>query len=216
MLAQVTSSAPGAASVLYLTLLLIFFTAIVTAVVTKWTRDKCLKLFNRYHVSLERARGQTMWGLLKVFSAGIEVIYDHPFVDQRGRKKTSYMIYGSELDQHLLSILRYHDELSDAQKKRREAQIRSSFNPGPLKRLWRQIRNFVNTLRDAFNTAIGAVVTQYQRFNPAGAIAQQSGSVTQLGQTLLGRFANAYEPLLEQYMKKTRLPRRSLQRTCNR
>jgi hypothetical protein len=49
------------------------------------------------------------------------------------------------------------------------------------------VRNLINTLRDAFNAAIGAVVGQYQRMNPASAVlATQAGSVTQIGQTLLG------------------------------
>jgi hypothetical protein len=46
------------------------------------------------------------------------------------------------------------------------------------------------------------VVTQYQRANPAtGALlSTQGSSVQSIGQTILGRFANAYEPLLEQYI----------------
>ena len=190
-----------AANVLLLTLILIFVTAILTTVLTKWTRDKCVKFFHRYHVTLERHRGQTIWGQLKVFSNGIEVIYDHAFVDPRGRKKTSYMLYGVEMEQQLLCVLRYHDELDAAQQKARQRQIERTFNPGPLRRLWRGLRNFVNTLRDAFNAAIGAVVTQYQRVNPAvGLVTQGGATVQQIGQTLLGRFANAYEPLLEQYI----------------
>src|SRR2546421_8861345 len=63
---------PSAATIFYITLLFIFLTAIVTTVVTKWARDKVLKFFNHYHVTLERTRGQTSWGKLKVFSSGIE------------------------------------------------------------------------------------------------------------------------------------------------
>src|SRR3712207_2116247 len=85
-----------ASTVFYFTLLFIFLTAIITTVVTKWARDKCLKFFNGYHVTIERSRGQTIWGRLKVFSSGVEVMYDHPFVDARGRKKTSYLLYGAE------------------------------------------------------------------------------------------------------------------------
>jgi hypothetical protein len=189
-----------AAGVFYLTLALIFVTAIITTILTKWARDKCLKFFHRYHVTIERFRGQTVWGHLKVFSGGLEVVYDHSFIDPHGRRKTSYMLYGPELEQQLLAIFRYHDELSDEQKRARDRQIARSFNPGPVRRLWRGVRNIVNTLRDAFNTAIGAAVNQYQRVNPAGALVAQTGSVQQIGQTLLGRFANAYEPLLEQYI----------------
>lgn len=203
IIAQTPTPAPGtsAATVFYATLSFIFLTAIITAVVTKWARDKCLKFFNRYHVTLERARGQTIWGQLKVFSSGVEVMYDNPYVDARGRKKTSFMIYQHELDAQVLSLLRYHDELDDAAQKLRKKQIERTFNPGPFKRFWRAIRNFVNTLRDAFNAAIGAVVGQYQRMNPASAVlGTQGAQVTAIGQTLLGKFANAYEPLLEQYI----------------
>ena len=196
------TAGPSAATIFYLTLLFIFLTAIVTTVVTKWARDKCVRLFHGFHVTLERTRGQTIWGQIKIFATGVEITYDHPFVDARGRKKTSYMLYGADFEQQLLGLFRYHHELSDAQKQRRDEQIRATFNPGPLKRMWRRVRNFVNTLRDAFNAAIGAVVSQYQRANPASAVlATQGTHVTQIGQTLLGKFAgNAYEPLLEQYI----------------
>lgn len=194
------TAAPSAAALFYVTLLFIFLTAIITAIATKWSRDKCLKFFHRFHVTLERNRGQTIWGTLKVFSSGVEIVYDHSFVDARGRQKTSYLLYGQEVDQQLHCVLRYHGELSGNQRRLREKQIQSSFNPGPLRRMWRGVRNFVNTLRDAFNAAIGAAVSQFQRVNPASAVLSQTGSVTQIGQTLLSRFANAYEPLLEQYI----------------
>lgn len=193
---------PSAATIFYVTLLFIFLTAIITTVVTKWTRDKCLKLFHGFHVTLERTRGQTIWGQIKIFATGVEIMYDHPFVDARGRKKTSYLLYGPDFEQQLLGLFRYHHELTEAQQARRDEQIRATFNPGPLKRMWRKVRNFVNTLRDAFNAAIGAVVSQYQRANPTSAVLGTQGThVTQIGQTLLGKFAgNAYEPLLEQYI----------------
>src|SRR5688500_13588023 len=140
------SAGPSAAAIFYVTLLFIFLTAIITTVVTKWARDKCLKFFNHYHVTLERTRGQTSWGRLKVFSSGIEIVYDHPYVDHRGRKKTSYMIYQQELEQQVLSVLRYHDELDEDHRAARIKQIKGTFNPGPLRRMWRSVRNFINTL----------------------------------------------------------------------
>src|SRR4051794_966297 len=193
--AQAATTGPSGATIFYVTILFIFLTAAVTTVVTKWARDKCLKFFNHYHVTLERTRGQTSWGELKVFSSGIEVVYDHPYVDHRGRKKTSYLIYQPELEQQVLSILRYHDELDESQQKARRHQVHRTFNPGPARRFGRGVRNFVNTLRDAFNAAIGTVVGQYQKMSPANAVlATQGQSVTAIGQTLLGRIANAYEP----------------------
>src|SRR6267378_1773175 len=72
------AGAPSAATIFYVTLLFIFLTAVVTTVFTKWARDKCLKMFHHYHVTLERVRGQTSWGRLRVFSTGVEIVYDHP------------------------------------------------------------------------------------------------------------------------------------------
>jgi hypothetical protein len=197
---QPSPGGPTAATIFYITLLFIFLTAIVTAFVTKWSRDKCLKYFHRYHVTLERNRGQTIWGRLKVFSSGIEFLYDHPYVNPDGIRKTSFMIYQQELDQQRTAILRYHDELLEDEQARRQRQVEATFNPGPFRRFWRRIRNLINTLRDAFNAAIGTAVGQFQRVAPGSALTAQAGHVTQIGQTLLGRFANAYEPLLEQYI----------------
>jgi hypothetical protein len=198
---SLAQAAPDASTLFYITLLFIFLTAIVTTVVTKWARDKCLKFLKGYHVTVERTRGQTIWGQLRVFSSGIEVVYDHPYVDPKGRRKTSYMIYGPEIEGTVLSLLRYEGELDDKQRAARRKQIERTFNPRLLRRAWRGVRNLVNTLRDAFSAAIGAAVGQFQKMTPGSAVlTSQAGSVTQIGQTLLGKFANAYEPLLEQYI----------------
>lgn len=191
---------PSASAIFYWTLLFIFLTAVITTVVTKWARDKVLKFFDGYHVTIQRGRGLTLWGRLKVFSSGLEVVYDHPYIDNHGRQKNSYMFYQAEVEQQVLSIVRFHDELTPQMQQDRLKQIRRTFNPGFFRRAWRGLRNLINTLRDGFNAAVGAVVTQFQRTNPAAVLATQSGAVTNIGQTILGRVANAYEPLLEQYI----------------
>jgi hypothetical protein len=92
-------------------------------------------------------------------------------------------------------------ELDDEAKRRRDKQVHRTFNPGPLRRLVRKLRNLVNTLRDAFGATITAAVGQYQKMDPRSMVLSTQGSqMTQIGQTLLGRLANAYEPLLEQYI----------------
>ncbi|HEV8608139.1 MAG TPA: hypothetical protein VGQ99_22580 [Tepidisphaeraceae bacterium] len=192
------TAGPSAATLFYITLLIIFVTAILTTVLAKWSRDKCLKFFKGYRITLERYRGQALWGRLKVFSSGVEIVYDHAYVDPHSRRKTSYLFYQPELETQVLSIFRHHGQLPAQEQARRLSQVHATFNPRFFRRLYRGLRNFVNTLRDAFNAAIGAAVTQYQRTNPV--LSTQGGTVTNLGQTLLGKFANAYEPLLEQYI----------------
>jgi hypothetical protein len=196
-----TVPAFSASTIFYLTLLFIFLTAIVTTLVTRYSRDKCLKLFHRYHVTLERGRGSTTWGKLKVFSSGVELLYDHPYTDIRGHRKTSTMLYQADLDNNVLCLLRHHEELSDKQQALREKQVRRTFNPGPQRRAWRSIRNIFNALKDGFNAAFGAIVSQVSRMNPGSAVlTTQANQVTQIGQTLLNKFGNAFEPLLEQYI----------------
>ena len=92
--------------------------------------------------------------------------------------------------------------LPPARQKDRLEQVRRTFNPGFRRRIARGIRNMLNTLRDAFGAAIGAAVGQAQRMNPGNVVlSTQANQVTQIGQTILGRAAaNAYEPLLEQYI----------------
>jgi len=53
------ASGPSAATLFYITLLIIFITAIITTVVAKWSRDKCLKFFRGYRITMERYRGAT-------------------------------------------------------------------------------------------------------------------------------------------------------------
>lgn len=199
LLAQTT---PDAATIFYITLAVIFLTGVVTTIATKWMRDKCLKLFDGYHVTLESLRGGTDWGRFRAMSSGIELLYDHPYTDTRGRKKTSLLIYGSEVEPRMLTLFRYHDELTQEQQKDRLLQVHRTFNPGFRRRIARGIRNILNTLRDAFGAAIGAVIGQAQKLHPTNVVlSTQATQVTQIGQTLLGSAAaNAYEPLLEQYI----------------
>src|SRR5258708_5488973 len=122
------TSAPSASTIFYLTLLFIFLTAIITTVATKWARDKCLKFFNHYHVTLERVRGQASWGRLKVFSSGVELVYDHAYVDPQGHRKTSSLLYQQDVEGQLLALFRYHDELREPDRKARLAQVHGTFN----------------------------------------------------------------------------------------
>lgn len=200
-LSQTAPPGFNASTIFYLTLLFIFLTAIITTLVTRYSRDKCLKFFHKYHVTLERNRGSTTWGRLVVFSSGLELVYDHPYTDHRGHRKTSTMLYQADLESNVLSLMRYHGELNSEQKEWREKQVKRTFNPGPRRRLWRAIRNLINALRDGFNAAFGAIVSQVSRMNPGSAVLNtQATQVTQIGQTLLNKFGNAFEPLLEQYI----------------
>src|SRR5258705_1241678 len=151
LLSQTTG--PSAATLFYITLLFIFVTAIITTVLAKWSRDKCLKFFKGYRITLERNRGQTLWGKFKVFSSGIEIVYDHPYVDPHGRRKTSYLFYQVELEQQVLSLFRYHTQLSEKEQKSRKKQVDSTFNPRFFRRGVPGLGKLLKTLSQAVKTA---------------------------------------------------------------
>ena len=185
---------------LALTILFIFLTAIVSIIVNKYRKDKCLKQLRDYHVSYMTTAGSTIWGDLVVYSQGIELKFDAPHTTRRGLAKSSAMIYPTELA-NCLALCRVTDGLSDSERRQRLRQVRSSFRPGLLRRGLRGVRNMVNMLRDAFSKALAAIIGSIAKTR-TGAIASQQGQVTEIGQTLLGAAANAYEPILEAHVGK--------------
>ncbi len=210
MLAQATPPTPsggwfGFDSLFFLTLVFVFGGAIVTALLTRWSRDKCLKLLNGDRVTIERSDGAVVWGTLDVLSEGVEVRFTTPGVDRLGRRRSSVMIYPAELTGKTLGLLRAHETMTEQGRRERDRQVERSFNPGLFRRVWRKVRIFVNTLRDAFSKAVNLVVGQVVKARPdSQMLATQQGSVTQIGDTLVtrGLAANAYEPLLERHIGK--------------
>ncbi len=187
---------------LALGLLFIFLTAIISTLIVARKKDKCLKLLNDYHVTYLTKTGQTMWGDLVVYSKGIELRFDAPHTTQRGLTKSSALVYESQIAD-CLALCRLDAGLTEAERRARVRQIRRSFNPGLIRRTGRWFRNMVNTLRDAFNKALGALIGQIAKARPGGAVmTTHRGSVEQIGQTLLGSVAHSYEPLLEPHIGK--------------
>lgn len=185
-----------------LTLLFIFLVAIVGVIVKLRRKDKCLKLLNDYHVTYLTATGKAIWGDLVVYSQGIELRFNAPYITRRGLTKSSAVIYENEMAS-CLAICRVEDGLTDDEKRDRQRQVRKSFRPGIFRRTLRWMRNIVNTLRDAFSKAFTAIVGQLAKAKPGSTVlsTQQSG-VNEIGQTLLGAAGNAYEPILEAHIGK--------------
>jgi len=180
-------------------LIMVFLTAIIGTFVGQRNRDRCLKKFNRFAVTIIEQGGRAIWGTLKVFSNGIEVLFSSPFSDDRRVVKQSFLYYQSELAK-LLTITRYLDEITiPRQQRRRRRQIRKMARPGLLTRTGRRLRNFVNTFRDAIAKSFGMAIAQAQKTSRSTVIKTGAGDITSMGTTLIGQAGNAYEPMLEQY-----------------
>ena len=180
-------------------LALVFLTAIIGTFVGQRNRDRCLKKLNRFSVTIIEQGGRAIWGTLRVFSNGIEILFSEPFADDSHVVKHSFLYYQSELAK-LLTITRYLDEIANPKERRRRLrQIRKMARPGLLTRTGRRVRNFVNTFRDAIVKSFGMAVAQAQKGSHSTVMKTGAGDIQSIGSTLIGQAGNAYEPMLEQY-----------------
>jgi len=136
-------------------LVFIFLVAIVGAFIAARKRDRCLKKFRGFPVTLSEQ-----------------------------------------------SICRFTDRLGVADRARRRRQARRLAHPPLSSRAGRWARNVVNTFRDALVKALGMTVQQAARASPSPALAAQSGQINAIGTLLIGETANAYEPMIEQYISR--------------
>ena len=175
-------------------LLVLFLVAMVAAFIAARKRDRCLKRLGGYPVTVAEQSGRQAWGVLKVFSPGVELVYETPF---DAPPKRSFLIYEGELGR-LLAIHRFADRLGAEDRRRRQRQVQRLVHPSPASRAARWARNVVNTFRDALVKAMGMTVQQAAQTSPT--LAAQGGQINAIGTLLVGETANAYEPMIEQYL----------------
>jgi len=179
-------------------LALVFLAALIGAFIAARKRDRCLKALDGYPVTLSEQSGRQVWGRLKVFSHGVELVYETPFDTPA---KRSFLMYEGELGR-LLAICRFTDRLGGADGRRRRRRVRRLAHPSLAGRAGRWARNIVNTFRDAIVKAMGMTVQQAARTSPSAALAAQGGQINAIGTLLIGETANAYEPMIEQYLSR--------------
>jgi small nuclear ribonucleoprotein (snRNP)-like protein len=177
-------------------LTLIFLVALVGAFAAARKRDRCLKKLRDYPVTVRDQAGRSIWGQLKVFSKGLELMYAQ---STENTKKQSILLYEPELTS-LLAIYRFLDRLEGDVAARRNRQVRLLIQLRPAARLWRGIRNVLNTFRDAFVQVMGATLTQAAKTTPNPLLTAGQAPLTSLGTTIVGELGLAYEPILEQYI----------------
>ncbi|HUX00299.1 MAG: hypothetical protein WBD63_00445 [Phycisphaerae bacterium] len=184
-------------------LTLLFLAAVVGAFIAARQRDRCLKRFRGFPVTIEEQSGRTIWGRLRVFSKGLELEFETG--DAGGTAgvpaKNSFLIYEPEVAR-ILAIRRFADSLSGRDAARRRRQAERLADPPLASRLGRRMRNIVNTFRDAIVQALGMSIQQASKAAPNPLLATGGTQISGIGATLIGTTANAYEPMLEQYIGK--------------
>ncbi len=187
-------------SALFITIVFIILATVVGAFVRRRCRDKCLKDFSNNTVTLEESSGKTIWGQLRVENTGLELIYPKKQKDADGHDEASYILYKYEYP-NIGALIRFHDELSQENRKRRQEELKRTYHPTLLRRLKRKILNIFKTLRDSVLEVLNVLMSQAKKATPAGAVlSSQDKYVTQMKQELIGAVGTSFEPLLEKYI----------------
>jgi hypothetical protein len=185
---------------LYVSIFVILITSLVGFYVNSRVRDRCLRDFDGYAVTIEHGAGTVVWGRLRTYSAGLELVYAAVHRDREGHDENSYILYGSEMG-GLQAVYRFHDDQSPRNQRRREADIRRTYKPTIFRRTRRALRNIFSTFRDAIVQTTNALLGRRMQQTPQSTMTGQYQQLTSSGAQLLsGTFGNAYEPILERYI----------------
>ncbi len=177
---------------------LIFLVALVGAYLRSIVRDRCLKSWDGFHVTLEQTDGKLIWGVMHLEPTGMELSYLDTVQDEKHIEST-FLLYNSEY-KNIQAIYRYADKLSEWGKKRRAQDIERSFHPGPLRRLGRKTRNFLSTATDSLNEVMGVVLGRVQKGGSRFLTEKDTATLGKLSGQVIGQTGSMYDPLLERYI----------------
>jgi len=151
-------------------------------------------------VTLEDTAGKTIWGKLRVENTGLEFVYPDKQEDEQGHHEASYILYKYEYPK-IGVVIRFHDELSDDNKKAREKELEKTYHPDWDRRLKRKMLNVLRTVRDSVVEVVNLLISQAKKATPAGKmLTSQDKYVSQMKQELMGSVGTSFEPLLERYI----------------
>ncbi|MHC5083134.1 MAG: hypothetical protein ACYTET_04260, partial [Planctomycetota bacterium] len=183
-----------------LTILFILLSTVVAAFIKGRSRDKCLKAFNKFTVTIEDVTGKYIWGKLRVESTGMELTYHKTNEDADGHIETSYMVYKYEYG-NIGALVRYHEFLTGDNLKRRQVALEKTYHPGFFRRMRRKMMNMFKTIRDTIMEVSNVLMSQAKKTAGAGALlSTQDKYVSQMKNQVIGSVDTAYEPLLEKYI----------------
>jgi len=186
-------------STFILTFIFIIVFALLTAFLKGRNKDRCLKDFAHDFITIEKIDGSLIKGEMRLEITGMEMVFSNP-VKEKNHQKASYLLYKSEYP-NIRFFIRYHSELSEKGKKKREEDIQKIYQPGTIQKLKRQIMNSLKLVRDSLMDILNLFVSMAKKRTPMGAaLSSQDKAVTQMKKGVIGTVATAYEPLLETHI----------------
>ena len=111
---------------LFITLLVIFGTTIIAAIIATRQRDPCLRQWQGYRIRVDLKSGDRFEGHMRSESSGFEVTFPSPAATVPPRH--SFLLYREEYD-HIEKLVRFLDTMTPAEKKRRDHALRHAYTP---------------------------------------------------------------------------------------
>jgi len=183
---------------LFITIGLIFLVTLLGAYLRSRFRDRCLKDFVGFYVTVERTNGKLVWGILNLEATGLELSYTDAMQDEK-HIESSYVLYASEY-QEVQAIYRYADKLSAWGRRKRDRDIRRSFHPNLFRRLARSGRNFLSTATDSLQEVVTLLLGQFQKAGSRYLAERTDVTLSKLGGKYIGEIGRQADPLLENYI----------------
>ena len=185
---------------LTITIIFIVLATVVGAFVRRRKRDKCLKDFSGDLVTLEKLSGKAIFGNVRVENTGLEFVYSEKHKDSDGHDETSYILYKFEYP-NIQALVRYHDELTEKAKKKRQLELKRTYHPTLSRKLGRRILNVFKTVKDSVTEVLNLLISHAKKATPVGAtLTSQDKYVSQMKQELVGSVGASFEPLLERHI----------------
>jgi hypothetical protein len=186
------------ATLLAILLLLLFAT--VLGVIQGRRRDKCLRSFEGFHITLAEKGGDLSWGRAVVYTTGLEIHYAAPVVARGGYLERSFIFYKDQYEA-IDALYRYPEGLPEAEQQRRLEIFEQTVNPGFWRRLGRRLQNWIAMVRDALMQAVSMVIGVARARKPGSAVlSTQETQLKALSSEIIGHAGNAFDPLLEQHL----------------
>jgi len=183
-----------------ITIIFIVLSTFVGAFIKGRKKDKCLKAFGGFIITLEDVSGKRIWGRLNIEATGMELTYTQAHDDMDGHIESSYMLYKYEYG-NISALIRYHDYLSEESRERRDTELAKTYHPSWSRRTRRKIANVFKTIRDSIMEVSNVLLSQAKKTTGAGAMLKtQDKYVSQMKNQMIGSVDTAYEPLLEKYI----------------
>jgi hypothetical protein len=185
------------------TLVIVLFVLVIATILAMMQtrrRDKCLRHFAGYHLTLAEKDGNLAWGRTEVFPTGLEVGYATPVRAPAGHSEHSYIFYKEQFAA-MDGLYRYVAGLPEDQQRRRAEVIRQTVDPATIRLVGRKIRNWLGMIRDAILQVVTVLIGAAKTRAPASAVlSTQEQSIRALSSEIIGHAGNVYDPLLERHL----------------